>query len=64
GINNCNKQFLMAAVAYNLKKYLKFEYNRPWGSLNPCFRVSFWLCFSRQNLYRNLSCIMTTHPIN
>ncbi|MEO9475714.1 MAG: IS1182 family transposase, partial [Cyclobacteriaceae bacterium] len=46
GINNCNKQFLMAAVAYNLKKYLKFEYNRPWGSLNPCFRVSFWLCFS------------------
>lgn len=24
GINNANKQFLMAAIAYNLKKYLKF----------------------------------------
>ncbi len=25
GIHNANKQFLMAAIAYNLKKYLKFE---------------------------------------
>jgi transposase len=25
GINNANKQFIMAAIAYNLKKYLKFE---------------------------------------
>ena len=25
GIHNANKQFLMAAMAYNLKKYLKFE---------------------------------------
>jgi hypothetical protein len=25
GINNASKQFLMAAIAYNLKKYLKFE---------------------------------------
>lgn len=25
GINNANKQFMMAAMAYNLKKYLKFE---------------------------------------
>lgn len=25
GINNANKQFLMAAAAYNLKKYLRFE---------------------------------------
>jgi transposase len=28
GINNANKQFLMAAIAYNLKKYLKFETKR------------------------------------
>lgn len=28
GINNANKQFLMAAIAYNLKKYLKFEHKR------------------------------------
>ena len=28
GIHNANKQFKMAAIAYNLKKYLKFE-NRP-----------------------------------
>ena len=25
GIHNANKQFIMAAIAYNLKKYLKFE---------------------------------------
>ena len=25
GIHNANKQFMMAAIAYNLKKYLKFE---------------------------------------
>lgn len=25
GISNANKQFMMAAIAYNLKKYLKFE---------------------------------------
>ena len=25
GINNANKQFMMAAIAYNLKKYLKYE---------------------------------------
>lgn len=25
GINNANKQFMMAAIAYNLKKYLRFE---------------------------------------
>ena len=28
GIHNANKQFIMAAIAYNLKKYLKFEYRR------------------------------------
>ncbi|MEQ8471203.1 MAG: transposase [Marinoscillum sp.] len=25
GIHNANKQFIMAAIAYNLKKYLKFD---------------------------------------
>lgn len=29
GIHNCNKQFIMAAIAYNLKKYLKFEHKLP-----------------------------------
>ena len=28
GIHNANKQFLMAAIAYNLKKYLKFGTNK------------------------------------
>jgi transposase len=28
GINNANKQFMMAAIAYNLKKYLKFGTNK------------------------------------
>lgn len=28
GIHNANKQFIMAAIAYNLKKYLKFEQKR------------------------------------
>jgi transposase len=28
GINNANKQFMMAAIAYNLKKYLKFEHKK------------------------------------
>ena len=38
GINNANKQFMMAAIAYNLKKYLKFQtkVNRPQrGELKP-----------------------------
>lgn len=29
GINNANKQFMMAAIAYNLKKYLKFTLHKP-----------------------------------
>lgn len=28
GINNANKQFKLAAIAYNLKKYLKFEHKK------------------------------------
>lgn len=28
GIHNANKQFMMSAIAYNLKKYLKFEKKR------------------------------------
>jgi transposase len=28
GINNANKQFKLAAIAYNLKKYLKFEHRK------------------------------------
>jgi len=48
GINNANKQFIMAAIAYNLKKYLKYtktETQPQRGELHPLLKVYNLLVF-------------------
>ena len=46
GIHNANKQFIMAAIAYNLKKYLKFEqktHQTQRGAPSGSQQTAFWL---------------------
>lgn len=47
GIHNANKQFMMAAIAYNLKKYLKFEQKMVQSGVKEAFQalqtIIFWL---------------------
>ena len=57
GIHNANKQFLMAAIAYNLKKYLKFEVNKVQTRVMQGFdhvlqaSLFFFLSFGRKRLF-------------
>jgi len=50
GIHNANKQFILAAIAYNLKKYLKFENKLPQtqtGGTSFLFKMSLRLLYER-----------------
>ena len=59
GINNANKQFIMAAMAYNLKKYLKFESRKVIGQMKeaiiPLYSLIMAICYKIKALLNQKS---------
>lgn len=63
GIHNANKQFIMAAMAYNLKKYLNFKANKVMGqvkeAIKPPYNSIIAICY-RIRVLNNLNYQIST----